>query len=116
MLEANELLGRTDEIIFNRKVSKWIDLNYVIEKEMKNAFALYYGQCDDKIKATLAMDNNFDTVNNSKNLIGQYKILWRVNFSYTASKEPFVTILKVKLDFMRLHQLNRQVVDKHSER
>lgn len=49
-----------------QKVGKWIVLNYTIKKEMKNVFVIYFGQCHDEMKATLAMDSTFDNVNKEK--------------------------------------------------
>lgn len=111
-LKPTDMLSK----IFNRKVSKWIDLNYVDEKEMENVFSTYYGKCNDKMKATGAMDINFDTSNKNKDLIGLYNILQRVNFSYTASTESIVIMWKAKLNFMRLCQQNGQMVSEYYKR
>ena len=115
-LEADGTMSKTNEIIFNREVNKWIDLKYTIEKERKNVYAIYYGQCDEEMKATLAMDPDYERINRTKDLIGLYKILQKVNYSYTASEEPIVTMWKAKLDWARIRQQPGQTVSEYYDR
>lgn len=109
-------VSKQEEMRYNMKYKKWIDMTYIIEKEMKNAYAIYYGQCDDEMKATLAMDKDFSTVNKTKDLIGLYKILQKVNFSYTASEEPIVAMWNSKLDFIRIRQHPGETVSEYYDR
>ena len=68
------------------------------------------------MKATLAMDPDYETLNRTKDLIGLYKILQKVNYSYTASEEPIVTMWKAKLDWARIRQQPGQTVSEYYDR
>jgi hypothetical protein len=112
-LEADGSLSKTNTIIFNKEVAKWIDLKYVVQKELKNSYSVIYGQCDEEMKATLAMDPAFDAIDKSKDVIGLYKILLKTNFSYTSVEHPILTMFKAKLDFIRIRQLDNQSVTEY---
>ena len=41
---------KIEEMKFNKKYDRWLGLEYTIQKELKQAYAIYYGQCDDDMK------------------------------------------------------------------
>jgi hypothetical protein len=109
-------VSKQEEMRYNMKYKKWIDTCYIIETQMKNTFAIYNGQCDEEMKANLAMDKDFSTVYKAKDLIGLYKILQRVNFSYTASEEPILAMWSAKLDFIHIRQQPGETVSEYYDR
>ena len=50
MIQDHGMITKTDEIIFNKEYDRFISLCYTIEKELKQTYSLYYGQCDSDIK------------------------------------------------------------------
>jgi hypothetical protein len=115
-LEADGSMSKTNEIIFNKEIAKWIDVKYVVQKELKNAYSIMHGQCDEEMKASLAMDPTFAAIDKGKDVIGLYKILQKINFSYTPVEEPILTMFKTKLDFMRIRQYDGQSVTEYYEK
>jgi hypothetical protein len=115
-LEADGSMSKTNEIIFNKEIAKWIDVKYVVQKELKNAYSVVYGQCDEEMKASLAMDPTFEAIDKSKDVIGLYKLLQKINFSYTPVEEPILTMFKAKQDFMRIRQYDGQSVTEYYEK
>jgi hypothetical protein len=83
---------------------------------MKQVYAIYYNQCDDDMKSTLAENPSFEKVNKDKDLIELYKILLTVNFSYTHSEEPIMSMWKAKSDFVKIRQAKGQTVNEYFER
>ena len=95
---------RIAEMKFKSKFDRWLTHTENIEKELKQIYSKYFGQCDEDMKATLAEDASFDKANKEKDVITLRKILQSVNFSYRSSKEPIKTMWEAKADFIKLHQ------------
>lgn len=116
VVEADGSVKKEEEVKYRTKYSKWCDLKYLIESQLKNVYSIYYGQCDKDMKATLEENSNFKTVDQSKDTLALYKLLQNANFSYTPSQEPILTMWLAKYDFVRLRQQKGQSVTEYRER
>jgi hypothetical protein len=105
-----------EELKYGIAYKKWLDKVDKVKDQLKQVYAIYYNQCDDDMKSTLAENPSFETVNKTKDLIGLYKILQSVNFSHTNSEEPIMSMWKAKADFVKLRQSKGQSVSKYYER
>ena len=86
--EADGTISKMEEIKYGKKYDRWLTRTEKVEKEMKQVYSVYYGQCDEDMKVCLTEDPTFKQVNEEKDLIRLYKILQGVNFSYRPSQEP----------------------------
>ena len=110
-------IGEVQKLIYSKKIDKWVSLTYLIEKEMKQVYSFYYGQCDDDMKATLMEDPKFETINQEKDVLGLRKLLQNVNFAYTnKNEEPILAMWKAKSDFVKIRQGKGQSVSEYYER
>ncbi|MCP4747804.1 MAG: hypothetical protein GY874_16950, partial [Desulfobacteraceae bacterium] len=105
-----KMLERKAEMKFKSKFDCWLTCTEKIEKEMKQTYSKYYGQCGKEMKATIAEDPKFEDVHNKKNVITLRKILQSVNLSYRSSEEPIKTMWQAKTDFIKLRQGKHQIV------
>ncbi|MCP4749237.1 MAG: hypothetical protein GY874_24340, partial [Desulfobacteraceae bacterium] len=101
---------------FKSKFDRWLTCTEKIEKKMKQTYSKYYGQCDEKMKATMAEDPKFEDAHNEKDVITLQKILQSVNLSYRSSEEPVKTIWQAKTDFIKLRQGKHQTVQEYYEK
>ena len=61
---------------FKSKYDRWLTQTEKIEKELKQSYSKYYGQCDEDMKATmLAKDSRFDIAHKEKDVITLRQIL-----------------------------------------
>lgn len=102
-----------DKMKFNKHYTNWLNLEYTIEKEMKQSYSIYLGQCNGNMKATLAEHKDFKTADKAKDLLTPHKILQSINLSYTTSEEPIVMMWKAKSDFVKIHQQHGQTVSNY---
>ena len=65
---------RIAEMKFKSKFDCWLTRTEKIEKELKQIYLKYFGQCDEDMKATLAEDASFDKANKEKDVITLRKI------------------------------------------
>ena len=114
--EPDGSVTKENEMKFNKKFERWLTLSYQIEKELKQSFNIYYGQCDDDMKASLAENPTFEAAFKSKDVIELHKILQSVNFSYSSTEEPIFSMWKTKSDFVKLRQHKGQSVTDYYER
>jgi hypothetical protein len=114
--EADGTVSKMEEIKYGKKYNRWLTRTEKVEREMKQVYSIYYGQCDEDIKSCLAEDPTFKRVNEEKDLIQLYKILHCVNFSYKPSQEPILTMWNAKRDFINLKQQRHQSVQEYYER
>lgn len=111
--EADGTVSKMEEIKYGKKYDRWLTRTEKVEKEMKQVYSVYYGQCDKDMKACLTEDPTFKQVNEEKDLIRLYKILQGVNFSYRPSQEPILTMWNAKKDFINLKQQRFQSVQEY---
>ena len=114
--ESDGSVSKMEEIKYGKKYDRWLTRTERIEKEMKQVYSIYYGQCDEDIKASLAEHAQFEVANQEKNVIQLYKILQSVNFSYRSNQEPILTMWNAKADFIKLRQQKQQTVQEYYER
>ena len=84
--------ARVNEIKYSKQYDRWLTRTEVIEKQLKQVYSIYYGQCDDEMKATLAEDPRFETIHQRKDTLGLFRILQSVNCSYKSGEEPILTL------------------------
>ena len=114
--EADGSISRMEEIKYGKKYDRWLTRSEKVEKELKLVYSIYYGQCNEDIKSSLAEDPTFKKANEEKDLIKMYRILQNVNFSYKSVQEPILTMWNAKRDFMNLRQQRHQSVQEYYER
>ena len=114
--ESDGSVSKMEEIKYGKKYDRWLTRTEKIEKEMKQVYSIYYGQCDEDIKASLAEHAQFEVANQEKDVIQLYKILQSVNFSYRSNQEPILTMWNAKADFIKLRQQKQQTVQEYYER
>ncbi len=90
-------VSRVEEIKYGKKYDRWLTRTNKIEQQLKQVYSVYFGQCDDDIKASLAEHPDFKRVDQEKDLIQLYKILQSVNFSYRSNQEPVLTMWNAKV-------------------
>ena len=61
------------EMKFKSKFDRWLTWTEKIEKELKQVYSKYFGQCNEDMKATLAEDASFDKANKEKDVITLWK-------------------------------------------
>ena len=83
--EKKKILEKRAEMKFKSKYDRWLTPTERIEKELKQVYSKYFGQCDEDMKATMAEDIKFETANQEKDVLTLRKILQSVNFSYKSS-------------------------------
>ena len=113
---TDETKRKMEEMKFKSKFDRWLTRTEKIEKELKQVYSKYFGQCDEDMKSTLAEDVKFDTANKEKDVISLRKILQSVNFSYRSSEEPIKTMWQAKVDFIKLRQQKHQSVQEYYEK
>jgi hypothetical protein len=79
------IVSRMEEIKYGKKFDWWLSHTKKVEREIKQVFSIYYGQCNEHIKSSLTKDPTFNQVNEDKNLIALDKLLQSINFSYKPS-------------------------------
>ena len=114
--ESDGSVSKMEEIKYGKKYDRWLTRTERIKKEMKQVYSIYYGQCDEDIKASLAEHAQFEVANQEKDVIQLYKILQSVNFSYRSNQEPILTMWNAKADFIKLRQQKQQTVQEYYER
>ena len=58
--ETDDAKKRISEMKFKRKFDRWLTCTEKIEKELKQVYSKYFGQCNEDTKAMLAKDASFD--------------------------------------------------------
>ena len=114
--EPDGSVSRVEEIKYGKKYDRWLTITERIVRELKQVYSIYYGQCDEDIKASLAEHPEFERANQEKDMLTLYKILQSVNFSYRSSQEPILTMWNAKVDFIKLRQQKHQTVQEYFER
>lgn len=80
-----------EKMEYSKRYDKWLTITYKIEAELKQVYAIYYGHCDEDMKASLIEDPSFDTINKKKDVIKLMKLLQSVNFNRNDSEEPILS-------------------------
>jgi hypothetical protein len=80
-------IDEMEKMEYSKRYDKWLTITYKIEAELKQVYAIYYGHCDEDMKASLIEDPSFDTINKKKDVIKLMKLLQSVNFNRNDSKE-----------------------------
>ena len=57
--EPDGSMSRVEDIKYGKKYDKWLTRTEKVEKELKQVYSIYYGQCDEDIKSSLAEDATF---------------------------------------------------------
>ena len=77
--EADGSISKMEEIKYGKKYDRWLTRSKKVEKELEQVYSIYYGQCNEDIKSSLAKDPTFNKANEDKDLIKLYRILQNVN-------------------------------------
>ena len=70
---TDDKIKKMEEMKFKSKFDRWLTRTEKIEKELKQVYSKYFGQCDEDMKATLAEDVKFDAANKEKDVIALQK-------------------------------------------
>lgn len=92
LVTAGATATRSEELIFNKKVDRWLARCEKIELELKQVFSLYLGQCDEDIKAALTESPAWRQSNEDKDVLRLVRIINSVTFNYKSGQEPFLTM------------------------
>ena len=92
--------GEGEKLKFKIRFSNWLNSTKKIGREMKQAYTIYFWQCDDNMKATLAENGNFLLCSKEKDVLTLLEILQSVTFSYRSSEAPILTMWTAKSNFI----------------
>ncbi len=89
---------------FKERYSRWCSQVEKIDTGLKQAYFKYYGQCEDKMKASLEEDPGFDTAHKAKDVLKLRVILRGLTFHFRTTEEPIKTLFKTTTDFLKFRQ------------
>ena len=96
---------------FKSKYGKYLTRVEITEKELKQAYSIYFGQISDEMKASLKEDPDFERAFQEKDVLALRKMLKNTNYNYKQTEEPFKTLVMATKDLMNLKQIDSKLQD-----
>jgi len=104
--------SRTDQEIWKREVARYVNVRADVDKGLKPAYTLMWGQCTQRLCDKLETGSNFAIVSAAKDVIALDEMIWmRAHETMDTRRKKAWTAIEVKADVLNFLQERNNLND-----